>query len=89
MARVPVAGLLAPVPMDHLSDGIEVCRQEGKVAFGSRAWEVFRDLHAEAGPGAPVLIYASHSDAPLGPVVSWRARYAGGGVGGWLPSRRQ
>jgi len=78
---VPVAGLLAPVPLDHLTDGVEVCREQGKVAFGTRVWETFRDLETEAGIGAPVLIYASHSDEHLGPMASWRGRYAG-----WVPA---
>jgi hypothetical protein len=38
--------LLAPVPLEHLEDGIDICRKQGKVAFGSRAWEIFRELDA-------------------------------------------
>jgi len=40
---MPVLGLLASVPLDHLLDGLEVCQEQGKVAFGTRAWEAFRD----------------------------------------------
>lgn len=81
MAKLPVAGLLAPVPLDHLTDGSEVCRREGKVAFGTRVWEAFRELETEAGLGAPILIYASHSARNLGPVVSWVACFSG-----WVPA---
>lgn len=75
MNRPPARGLLAPVPLEHLQDGLGVCRAEGKVAFGTRVWETFRDLELEAGIGCPVLIYASHSPVHLGPVVSWTARF--------------
>jgi hypothetical protein len=82
VTRLPIAGLLAPVPLVHLADGQDVCRDEGKVAFGTRGWEVFRDLEADGGLGAPVLIYASHAaEHNLGPVVSWQACYAG-----WVPA---
>ncbi len=79
---MPVVGLLAPVPLDHLLDGVVVCQDQGKVAFGTRVWEAFRDLEIEAGSGAPVLIYASHAgEHNLGPMVSWTARFAG-----WVPA---
>lgn len=81
MTQIPAAGLLAPVPLAHLKDGVDICRDQGKVAFGTRVWEKFKDLEAEAGLGCPVLIYASHSPANLGPVVSWTARFAG-----WVPA---
>lgn len=87
MSPLPAVGLLAPVPLEHLIDGIEVCRENAKVAFGTRAWETIRQLDREAGEGAPVLIYASHSDEHLGPVVSWAARYSGSveSIGGAHP----
>ena len=47
MAEVGSVALLAPIPLEHLSDGVEVCTREGKVAFGSQAWEAlakFEDL---------------------------------------------
>lgn len=72
-----VAGLLAPVPESHLTAGEEVCREQGKVAFGSRAWEVFRELENQDDHGLPVLIYASHSELRAGPTVTWIATYAG------------
>lgn len=77
MNEVPVAGLLAPVPLEHLVDGQDVCRAEGKVAFGSRAWEVFRKLDQESLQDLPVLIYASHADGVVRPLVTWRATYVG------------
>ena len=71
---VPVA-LLTPVPIDHLVDGVEVCRREGKVAYGSQAWETFRRFEDLGGVGAPVLVYASHNAEHLGPTVSWLGYY--------------
>ena len=81
MAKQAAKGLLAPVPLEHLNDGVEVCRAQGKVAFGTRVWETFEDLRVEAGVGAPVLIYASHSADRLGSVVSWKACFCG-----WVPA---
>ena len=51
---------------------------EGRVAFGSRAWEVFRELDAlRHGLPVDVYIYASHATPP-GPLeVSWVGRYMG------------
>lgn len=70
--------LLAPVPLVHLLDGHEVCASKGKVAFGSRAWEVFRELdEIRSGQTVPALIYASmaNMDGPV--VVSWIGEYIG------------
>ena len=70
--------LLAPVPIAHLESGLEICDREGKVAFGSRAWEVFRELESCTG-GKPVsvYIYASYEHADGPPAATWMARYAG------------
>jgi hypothetical protein len=69
--------LLAPVPEEHLIDGQHVAKATGRVAFGSRAWEVFRKLDTlRKGMPVDVYIYASHTagkDPEFG--VSWRARY--------------
>lgn len=75
MAKIPAVALLAPVPLVHLVSGAEVCREQGRVAFGTRAWEVFHQLVDQAGPDAPVLIYASHAEQSVGSVVSWTARF--------------
>lgn len=70
--------LLAPVPLEHLEDGIDVCKKEGKVAFGSRAWEVFREVDTlRSESPVTVLIYASMSDTDEPPAVTWRAQYVG------------
>ena len=67
--------LLAPVPLVHLISGCTTAENEGKVAFGSRAWEVFRQLDNERKDlPVDVYIYASHSDDRRA-VASWRARY--------------
>src|SRR5215217_6041367 len=40
--------LLAPLPEEHLLSGRTVCLAEGKVAFGSKNWELFYTLHTLA-----------------------------------------
>ena len=70
-----IAGLLAPVPEVHLASGVKICRTQGRVAFGSDAWEVFRSLDQGAGRGLPVAIYASFPTTNLGPTISWAATY--------------
>lgn len=70
--------LLAPVPLVHLEDGHRVVESEGKVAFGSRAWETFRQLDdVRKGQPVDVYIYASHSDGNHDFEVSWRGPYIG------------
>ena len=72
--------LLAPVPEEHLRSGLGVCINEGKVAFGSRAWETFFKLSEILKPAAicDALIYASESETALStPTVTWRAKYLG------------
>jgi hypothetical protein len=78
--------ILAPVAEPHLISGRETCDREGKVAFGSDAWELFREAD-EIRKGQPVeiLIYPSHpeSDKPLLMSIAWHGIYLG-----HLPSRR-
>lgn len=71
--------LLAPVPEIHLISGHEVCQQEGKVAFGSQEFEVFRKLDQERQDrGVKVLIYASNpKDPSFIPQVTWQGLYIG------------
>lgn len=70
--------ILAPVPYEHLESGEEVCRREGKVAFGSMKWEFFRDLDARAtGEKVPVYLYASWAEGAAQPLATWRATYIG------------
>lgn len=73
----PIA-LLAPVPLEHLRDGVSICTAEGKVAFGSRAWEVFRELDNERdGRPVDVFIYASGDLTATRLEISWQGRYIG------------
>ncbi|MDO9556171.1 MAG: hypothetical protein Q7J82_01105 [Coriobacteriia bacterium] len=87
----PEIALLAPVPADLLEEGERMCEVKGKVAFGTRAWELFRRLD-DMRDGLPVDVYfyASHSDT-LDRVVSWRGRYVGHveGVDGKHPAGRR
>jgi len=73
-----MVALLAPIPIGHLDSGLAVCAAEGKVAFGSRSWEVFRELDA-ARKGMPVdvYIYASWSGPQEVRAATWRAVYVG------------
>lgn len=69
--------LLAPVPLEHLLEGLKTCAMHGKVAFGTRAFDPFakiRDAHAE---GCDVFIYASHASGSGTPKATWKARYLG------------
>jgi len=68
--------LLAPVPLEHLEDGQITCKDYGKVAFGTRAWEVFRKLDAiRNGTPVNVYIYASQNPDCDRLEVSWLGRY--------------
>jgi hypothetical protein len=68
--------LLAPVPLEHLIDGQKIVAKEGKVAFGSRAWETFRELdNLRKGMPVDVYIYESHGNGQYDFTLSWRARY--------------
>lgn len=68
--------LLTPVPLEHLTDGVEICSREGTVAFGSNAWQLFESDGFPLDPGDDVLIYASHTGVPAVPAITWRARFA-------------
>lgn len=74
----PDVALLTPVPLEHLIDSLPVYEREGKVAFGSNAWELF-DHQLEKlrqGTVVEVLIYASHpNERSAGNVASWAAKY--------------
>lgn len=74
-----MVALLAPIPEEHLISALEVLREREKVAFGSRAWEVFRELDKMIGGGSvDVFIFASHASFSQSPPrVSWRAKYLG------------
>ena len=75
---IKTVALLAPVPLVHLEDGAGVCAEVGKVAFGSRAWEVFRKIDELRGSLAvDVYIYASKEPGEGYPAVSWTGRYVG------------
>ncbi len=73
----PELALLAPVPLVFLDEGTNLCRKRGKVAFASRAWELFRELDSIRG-GLPVetFIYASQTGKGA-PAVTWRGHYIG------------
>jgi hypothetical protein len=71
--------ILAPVPLEHLQTGLDVCAKKGSVAFGTRKWELFRSLDQKRD-GQPVaaLIYPSHDEdlsAKDTFIVSWFGWY--------------
>lgn len=55
--------LLAPVPACHLKSAATIIEKMGKVAFGTNACELFRDLDAKKQQDVEVFIYASHAVA--------------------------
>jgi len=70
--------LLAPVPLEHLQDGTDICKREGRVAFGSRAWELFRELDLQRkGMLVDVYIYPSQKSVARGFHASWHGIYIG------------
>ena len=72
--------ILAPVPLRHLETGLDIARATGFVAFGSRKFELFRDINERCGGSpVPVLIYPSHEDdiAKTSNLVSWVGWYVG------------
>jgi len=76
--RMSVA-LLAPVPEEHLLSGRATVSEVGKVAFGSKNWELFNKL-AELlkDDECEVLLYASDAIRPLNPpTATWSARFVG------------
>jgi hypothetical protein len=88
----PTVALLAPVPLVHLESGLITCKAEHKVAFGSRAWEVFRELDARRkGLLIDVYIYASLSGPQEVRAAPWRGVYVGHveSVGGAHPAGMQ
>lgn len=72
--------ILAPVPLEHLQSGQGIAAENGFVAFGSRKFELFRDIdERREGEPVPVLIYPSHEDDPTktSSLVSWVGWYIG------------
>ena len=75
---MPAIALLAPVPLKHLEGAIGVCKSQGKIAFGSNAWELFGQLDLERnGSAIDVYIYASMDPTMDRLEASWYARYIG------------
>jgi len=75
----PFVQLLAPVPLGHLQSGLQVLAAERYVAFGSRAWELFRKLD-ELRADRPVRIWIYASDNPNQPLplsATWTGVYVG------------
>ena len=70
--------ILAPVPEEHLLSGKQICDEQGKVAFGICAFEVFHRVKTSQYSGTiNIFIYASIPQVPIGPMVSWQAVYDG------------
>lgn len=53
-------GILAPVPATIMGSAKNTCAFEGRVAFGSDAWDFFDKAKQDYGEGIPVLIYPTH-----------------------------
>lgn len=72
--------ILAPVPLEHLLSGKPIADETGFVAFGSRKWELFRQVDGmRDGSPVPVLIYPSDEGVPAKDtfVVTWAGWYVG------------
>ena len=72
--------ILAPVPQEHLISGQAIAADIGFVAFGSRKFELFRDIDLRRdGDPVPVLIYPSYEDdlSKVTSLISWRGWYIG------------
>ncbi len=70
--------ILAPVPVMHLTSGIKVCLDQGKVAFGCSGKDFFDKVdNLREGAEVEVFIYASLTQQSIGAKVSWRALYVG------------
>lgn len=73
----PDLALLAPVPFVFLDEGARLCAKRGKVAFASRAWELFRELDSlRSGLPVEAYIYASQVGSAK-PAVTWHGYYIG------------
>ncbi|MFN7994870.1 MAG: hypothetical protein U0Q18_14790 [Bryobacteraceae bacterium] len=68
--------LLAPVPRCHLESALEAETPEMRLAFGTKAWELFNELDQKrAGLPVDVYIYESHSEGSFESRATWHARY--------------
>jgi hypothetical protein len=68
--------LLAPVPREHLADGLYTAQTKGRVAFGSMKWETFRELdRLRKGMPVDVYIYESDGIGKTNSKTTWRGRY--------------
>jgi len=66
------------MPEVHLRSGQKVSEEQGYVAFGSTAWEVFRKLdQLRDGLPVEVLIYPSYAADGPDYTVRWRGKYVG------------
>jgi hypothetical protein len=80
MTEIRDFAILAPVPLEHLRSGTGIASKTGFVAFGSRKWELFRQVdELRDGARVPALIYPSHEDVPAKDsfIVSRVGRYVG------------
>ena len=79
MDKTQSFAILAAVPEVHLISGQDVCLNQGKVAFGSMAFEAFRKVdEMREDKAVEILIYASDAaNRPLNTEVTWHGLYIG------------
>lgn len=78
MINATLPTLLVPIPEEHLKSGLEVCGNEGKVAFGSRAFQVFEQADALRNEiEHDVFIYPSLGSKFGPPKARWHGTYIG------------
>jgi hypothetical protein len=72
-------GLLWPLPMLHVQGAVELSRTASKVALGTRATSVLKELEALTGGdplGVPVYVMATDLNSDERPLqIAWRAVY--------------
>ena len=60
----PDSALLCPVPAIHLTDALDICQRQGRLAFGTNATELFLTLDKEGAIGhLQVFIFPSFTGA--------------------------
>ncbi len=68
--------LLTPVPYLHLESGVDTCRREGRVAFGSDSAMAMAETAAIADEArVRVLFYASGLPGVGAPMVTWAGTF--------------
>src|SRR4051794_2502823 len=70
--------ILAPVWLQHLEEGRQICQLHGRVALGTQSLDLFARLDGMRGDRpVDVYIYAAGAKAGGDPAVTWKGKYVG------------